>query len=249
MRVESADQFSPTRNARSHGYQDSPEVLIAEYSPLVRKIAWQVHGRASRTHDLDDLIQTGLIALIEASRQYEERGYAFSTYATTRIRGAMIDQLRREADAARSAMTANRRIQAMRHKLEQQLRRAPSSREMAEAMNMTSEAYFAYEQNSLQGRSTSLDEMMELGHFLVPDADEGGFAAMDAADVQSALARAIKRLNEREQMVLQLYFHEELNLQEIGIAIDVSAARVCQIKRDAIGKIQHHMAELTNLAD
>src|SRR3546814_7152032 len=84
--------------------------LVAEYAPLVRKIAWQVFSRVSRTSELDDLIQTGLIALIEASRHYEERGFAFATYATTRIRGAMIDQLRREADVGRSAMVAAKRI-------------------------------------------------------------------------------------------------------------------------------------------
>ena len=96
MRIEPAEQFigATARSLRLHGYGDSAEALIEEYAPLVRKIAWQVFSRVSRTGELDDLIQTGLIALIEASRQYEERGFAFSTYATTRIRGAMIDQLR-----------------------------------------------------------------------------------------------------------------------------------------------------------
>jgi RNA polymerase sigma factor for flagellar operon FliA len=249
MRVEPAEHFNNARSPRSNGYSDSPEVLIAEYSPLVRKIAWQVHSRVSRTHDLDDLIQTGLIALIEASRQYEERGYAFSTYATTRIRGAMIDQLRKDADVARSAMTANRRIQSVRGQLEQELMRAPSAREMAETMKMTSEAYFAYEQNAQHGRSTSLDEMMEFGSFIMADDDEGGLAALDAADLQAALARSIARLGEREQMVLQLYFHEDMNLQEIGLALDVSAARVCQIKRDAMAKVQRMLEEITELQD
>ncbi len=98
MKVEPAEQFA--RAARPHGYGGSAEALVQEYAPLVRKIAWQVFSKVARSSELDDLIQVGLIALIEASRQYEERGFAFSTYATTRIRGAMIDQLRREADVA-----------------------------------------------------------------------------------------------------------------------------------------------------
>lgn len=249
MRVEPADHFNNQLAARTQGYSDSPEVLIAEYSPLVRKIAWQVHSRVSRTHDLDDLIQTGLIALIEASRQYEERGYAFSTYATTRIRGAMIDQLRRDADVARSAMAANRRIQSVRAKLEQEFSRAPSSGEMAKALDMNSEAYFHFEQSAQQGRSTSLDEMMEFGSFLFADENEGGLAAVDAADLQGALVRAIEKLGERERLVLQLYFHEDLNLQEIGAALDVSAARVCQIKRDAMAKLQILLRDMTDLRD
>src|SRR3546814_4485880 len=117
--------------------------------------AWQFVSLVSRTSELDDLIQTGLIALIEASRHYEERVFAFATYATTRIRGAMIDQLRREADVGRSAMVAAKRIQAMRGALEQQLMRAPTTAEMAVAFDMSAEDYFAPERNATHGRSTS----------------------------------------------------------------------------------------------
>lgn len=247
MRVETAASYPSARAVRSQSYGDSAETLIAEYMPLVRKIAWQVFSKVSRTHELDDLIQTGLIALIEARRQYQDLGFAFTTYATTRIRGAMIDQMRRDADVARSAMQANRRLLATKAALEQELMRAPTGKEMADAMHMTAEAFFAFEQSAIQGRSTSLDEMLEHGTFLVADEEEGGFAAMDAADLQSALQRAITHLSEREQMVLQLYFHEDLNLQEIGEALDVSAARVCQIKRDAMAKVQQLMQEMTEV--
>jgi RNA polymerase sigma factor for flagellar operon FliA len=104
MKIEPAEQFAgKTAHAlRPHGYGENVEALIAEHAPLVRKIAWQVHSRVSRTSDLEDLIQVGLIALIEASRTYEERGFAFTTYASTRIRGAMIDQQRRTAARPRS---------------------------------------------------------------------------------------------------------------------------------------------------
>ena len=247
MMLDTSAQLKQKRAVQSYGAAGSAEALIAEYSPLVRKIAWQVYSKISRTHDLDDLIQTGLIALIEAKRQYQDRGFAFTTYATTRIRGAMIDQLRRDADVARSAMASNRRLQSTRAKLEQQLMRAPSSGEMAEAMHMTAEAFFEYEQNAQQGRSTSLDEMMEYDHFFIVDTDEGGFAALEDADMKQALVKAIVQLPEREQMVLQLYFQEDLNLQEIGLALDVSAARVCQIKRSAMASIQKLMAEMTEL--
>ncbi|MCC2601440.1 sigma-70 family RNA polymerase sigma factor [Sphingopyxis yananensis] len=247
MRADTAEQLKQMRAAQSYAAADSADALIAEYSPLVRKIAWQVYSKVSRTHDLDDLIQTGLIALIEAKRQYQDRGYAFSTYATTRIRGAMIDQLRRDADVGRSAMAANRRIQGTRAKLEQQLMRGPTSREMAEAMNMSAEAFFDYEQNAQQGRSTSLDELMEFDHFMVADENEGGFAAIEDADMKQALIKAIVQLPEREQLVLQLYFTEDLNLQEIGMAMDVSAARICQIKRSAMATIEKLMLEMTEL--
>src|SRR3546814_7469647 len=135
MRIEPAEQFAASGRAPgTRGYGESVETLVAEYAPLVRKIAWQVFSRVSRTSELDDLIQTGLIALIEASRHYEERGYAFATYASTRIRGAMIDQLRREADVGRPAMIAGKRIQSVRAALEQHLMRAPTSAEKAAAL-------------------------------------------------------------------------------------------------------------------
>lgn len=218
---------------------------MQEYAPLVRKIAWQVFSKVSRTSDLDDLIQVGLIALIEASHQYEERGFAFSTYATTRIRGAMIDQLRREADVGRSAMIAARRMQAARKTLEQQLMRTPTASEMAEAMDMSAEDYFALERNATHGRSTSLDELMDGGAFLLADERLGADDLCERDDVLGALRQCIERLSEREQLVLQLYFFEELNLQEIGLTLDVSAARVCQIKRDAMAKVDRMMRDMT----
>ncbi len=248
MRIEPAEQFAGTagRAPRPHGYGESVEALIDEYAPLVRRIAWQVFSRVSRTSELDDLIQTGLIALIEASRNYEERGFAFATYATTRIRGAMIDQLRREAAVGRSAMVAAKRIQATHAGLEQQhacaRRRRP---EMADAMGMSPEDYFALERNATHGRSTSLDELTDIGSFLLADDDIGAGDRCEQEDLIGALRQCITHLSAREQMVLQLYFFEELNLHEIGLTLDVSAARICQIKRDAMAKVDRMMRDMT----
>lgn len=246
MKIERPDQFGAgARAARTHGYGESAEALIEEYAPLVRKIAWQVHSRVSRTSDLEDMIQVGLIALIEASRTYEERGFAFATYATTRIRGAMIDQQRREADVGRSAMAAARQLQRTRATLEQGLRRTPSAAEMAAALELTPEEYFALEKSATHGRSTSLDEMVDEGSFLFADDRIGAGEAMEQEDMLEALRQCIGQLGTREQMVLQLYFFEELNLQEIGLTLDVSAARVCQIKRDAMVKIDRMIRGMT----
>ncbi len=247
MRIEPAEQFTGTadRAPRPRGYGESVEALVQEYAPLVRKIAWQVFSRVSRTSELDDLIQTGLIALIEASRQYEERGFAFATYATTRIRGAMIDQLRREADVGRSAMVATRRINATRAALEQQLMRAPAATEIAAALDMSPEDYFALERNATHGRSTSLDALADGGAFLLPDDSGGAGDQCEHDDLMGALRLCVSRLASREQMVLQLYFFEELNLHEIGLTLDVSAARICQIKREAMSKVDRMMRDMT----
>ena len=247
MRIEPAGQFAgaAARAPRPHGYADSVDRLIEDHAPLVRKIAWQVFSRVARTSELDDLIQTGLIALIEASRHYEERGFAFATYASTRIRGAMIDQLRREADVGRSAMVANKRIQTMRRTLEQHLMRAPTSAEMAAAFDLSAEEYFALERSATHGRSTSLDEWMDDGNFLIADSDGDAGERCEQEDMLKALQQCIGQLSEREQMVLQLYFFEELNLQEIGLTLDVSAARICQIKREAMAKVDRMIRAMT----
>jgi RNA polymerase sigma factor for flagellar operon FliA len=247
MRIEPAEQFVATggRASRARGYGDSVEALIEEYSPLVRKIAWQVFSRVSRTSELDDLIQTGLIALIEASRNYEERGFAFATYASTRVRGAMIDQLRREADVGRSAMVAAKRLQATRRALEQQLMRAPTAAEMAEALDISAEDFFALERTATHGRSTSLDELTDIGAFLAADDGIGASEKCEQEDLMGALRQCVSHLSEREQMVLQLYFFEELNLHEIGLTLDVSAARICQIKREAMTKVDRMMRSMT----
>src|SRR3546814_19091320 len=142
MRAERAEQFGAASAAphpaapaaRAHGYGESVEVLVADHAPLVRKIAWQVFSRIARTSELDDLIQTGLIALIEASRHYEDRGSAFATYASTRIRGAMIDHLRRETEVGRTAMVAGKRIQTVLRDLEPHTLRPPTAAEMAAAL-------------------------------------------------------------------------------------------------------------------
>ncbi|MDK2760230.1 MAG: FliA/WhiG family RNA polymerase sigma factor [Sphingopyxis sp.] len=247
MRIEPAEQFAGAtgRGRRPRGYGENVEALVEEYSPLVRKIAWQVFSRVSRTSELDDLIQTGLIALIEASRNYEERGFAFATYATTRIRGAMIDQLRREADVGRSGMIATKRLQATRGALEQQLMRAPTAAEMAEALDLSAEDYFALERNATHGRSTSLDELTEIGAFMAADDSANADDRCEQADLMGALRQCVSHLSEREQMVLQLYFFEELNLHEIGLTLDVSAARICQIKREAMAKVDRMMRQMT----
>lgn len=247
MRTEPAEQFAAASpRAPQRGYGESAEALVEEYAPLVRKIAWQVHSRVSRTSDLEDLIQVGLIALIEASRTYEERGFAFATYATTRIRGAMIDQQRREADVGRSAMVAARQVQQTRSALEQRLMRAPTATEMAEALDLSAEEYFALEKSATHGRSISIEDLMEDGSLLFADDRIGAGEACEQEDMMNALRQCVGQLSEREQMVLQLYFFEELNLQEIGLALDVSAARICQIKRDAMIRIDGLMRAMTD---
>src|SRR6201999_4581929 len=127
-------QFGPATYQKQA--RPAPETLVRSHMPLVRKIAWHVHARVASAIDIEDLAQIGMVALVESANSFEDRGHAFATYATLRIRGAMIDHLRRHALLCRSAMARRRDLAAVRQRLEGRLGRAALEDEMAAEMNM-----------------------------------------------------------------------------------------------------------------
>jgi RNA polymerase sigma factor for flagellar operon FliA len=224
-----------------------PDRLVRTHMSLVRKIAWHTHARVSSAVDVEELVQTGMIALIEAARNFEDRGQAvFSTYASVRIRGAMIDSLRKHATLCRSALRKRRDLNAARDRLAGLLGRTPTHAELAEEMSL-SEAELRELLNATQGvRYESIDEVYS-DHSIWFAADEpDAFDALAGSDLRSAMVEAIRELPEREAMVLQLYFVEELNLEEIGQTLGVGAARVCQIKKVALEKVRKRLGGWEN---
>src|SRR5690606_28514312 len=119
----------------------SPEQLARQYMPLVRKSAWHVPGRGSRAIQIEDLLQIGMVALVEAANGFEDRGLGFASYAQMRVRGAMIDHLRRQATLCRSAMTRRKELAGVRRKLEQRLGRMPTEAEMSDEMGLDAATY------------------------------------------------------------------------------------------------------------
>lgn len=239
MRAEPAMQF---RGAGALGAPYRREIdndrLIVEHTPLVRKIAWHVYSRQSRSSELEDLIQIGLLALVEAARVYEERGYAFATYASTRIRGAMIDHLRKDSVKGRAGIIAARRIEDARRKLMQSLHRAPTSSEIADALGIAADEFFQLEQQAVLAITARPDDIDDSDAILADLDQPGADSLVDRADQSRALAIAIGQCSEREQLVLQLYFFEEMNLNEIAQILNISPARVCQIKSAAMKRIR-----------
>jgi RNA polymerase sigma factor for flagellar operon FliA len=219
------------------------QARITQTIPLVRRIAWHVHARVASAIEVEDLAQIGMIALVEAARCYEDRGHAFSTYASLRIRGAMIDHLRKEARIARSAIKHRRDVEATRAKLEQRLRRAPSDLEMATEMGLSLGTYQDLAAAIQPLRDTALDDAYSDHLMVFADAAELPDAALSRAQLATALHRAIDQLTEREKTILQLYFVEELNLDEIGMVLGVGPARVCQIKKAALTKMRALMPD------
>lgn len=223
---------APTRAPR-------PETLVQAHLPLVRKIAWHTHARVSTAIDIEDLVQIGMIALIEAARVFEDRGQAaFSTYASLRIRGAMIDALRKHATLCRSALRRRRELSAARERLASRLGRGPSDHELADDLGLSIAEVQAATAATQGLRQESIDDIYS-DHSIWFAADEpDAFDRLESAELRAALVNAIGQLPEREARVLQLYFVEELNLEEIGQVLGVGAARVCQIKKAALGRVR-----------
>lgn len=220
-----------------------PAKLIEAHRPLVRRIAWHVHSRMSTAIEVEDLIQFGFVALVEAARSFEDRGLAFAPYAATRVRGAMIDALRRDARMARAG-TANRRYLAdIRVRLEREYMRKPSDAEMATATGLAADAYFAMVASTQAVRQESIEDSYSDHDMWFADLADRADTALEKQQLRDTLAVNLSKLDEREAMVLQLYFVEELNLDEIGETLGVGAARICQIKKTALDRMRARMAD------
>lgn len=220
-----------------------PRALIDQHSPLVRRIAWHVHSRMSTAIEVEDLIQIGLVALVEAAQNFEDRGLAFAPYAQTRIRGAMVDALRRDARMGRAGMANRRTLAGIRARLEQEYMRRPSDAEMAEAAGLEPAAYYAMSASTVPVGQESIDESYSDHDMWFADLADSADTALEKAQLRGALVANLAKLAEREAMILQLYFVEELNLDEIGETLGVGAARVCQIKKAALDKMRSMMAD------
>lgn len=237
-----ADARDPIHTYSRKPARPKSEDLIRSHMQLVRKIAWHVHGRMSSAIDVEDLCQIGMIALVEAANGYEDRGHAFSTYASMRIRGAMIDHLRRHAMMCRSAMTKRRQLMKAKSDFEKRNGRTPSESELAHAMGLDGAALRALIDDSAAIHQDSLDEVYSDQSMWFADVEDRIDQTIERNELQEALAAHISDLPEREAIVLQLYFVEEMNLEEIGQTIGVGAARVCQIKKQALDKLRGSLA-------
>ena len=218
------------------------DTAVRAHLPLVRRLAWHVHGAMSTSVEVEDLVQVGLLALVEALRGAERAGPEFKAYLTTRLRGAMIDELRRHATNSRGAMRRRRDHARAVGKLTLDLRRAPTEAEVAARLGVTLDKLRADYLTADAVRMESIDEVYadDLPWFASDEPD--AFQALADGRERDRLVVAIAALPEREAMVIQLYHVEELNLEEIGQVLGVGSARVCQIKKSAHDRLRKALA-------
>lgn len=221
----------------------SEEAVLQQYSELVRRIASHMKARMPASVQLEDLVQAGLIGLLEAARKYDaSRGASFETYAGIRIKGSIVDELRRGDWAPRSVHRNARQIADAINNIEAEKGRDASDREVAMALGMDLDEYFTAMQDALNCRLFSLDELTGDDELQL----EGGgspFEGVQEEAFQKFLAGEIERLPERERLVLALYYDEELNLKEIGEVLGVSESRVSQIHSQATMRLRSRMQD------
>lgn len=221
-------------NVYSELQEQSPDALVRQYATLVKRIAHHMVSRLPSSVQPDDLIQSGMIGLLEAASKYDpSKGASFETYAGIRIRGAMLDEIRKGDWVPRSVHRNVRSVTAAMQKLEAKLGRDATDREVADAMGVTLKEYFSIIKDSLGSKLFSFEEVPTTGEPGVASNSPTPLDQIQKREFQNSLADAIGTLPEREQLVLSLYYDDELNLKEIGEVIGVSESRVSQIHSQA----------------
>ncbi len=224
--------------------------LILDHTPLVKRIAYHMVARLPPSVQVDDLIQAGAIGLIEAARNFDDsQGASFETYAGIRIRGAMLDEIRKSDWIPRSVRKRMRELGEVMQQLEQQHGRQASAEEMAHALQMSVEEY-----NQLLGETAALP-LLSLDDLLSDRPEKPGserstnladldpLATLEDEGFRKALVEMIEKLPEREKLVMGLYYDEGLNLKEIGLVLEVSESRVCQIHAQALARLRNRMRD------
>lgn len=222
----------------------TPTALVESQMSLVQRLAWHFHGRVGRFVEIEDLIQAGYLGLVDASQRYSVcDGVSFAAYAAIRIRGSIIDHLRRNSNLCRNTISMRQAIERTRRKLTQSLGRMPDTLELALAMDLTPEKLQEWESRFQANQSQSLDEVYTDHSVLFSDVGKSPEEALEQTQLKALLKEAIEDLPERNALVLQLYYVEELNVYEIAAILDVTTGRVSQIKKAAIEQLRDLMQQ------
>ncbi len=224
---------------------------LQHYAPLVKRLAHQMKARLPENIEVDDLVQVGMMGLLDALERYEEQGHQFETYAIQRIRGAMLDELRSADWLPRSARQNMRKIDAAIGKLQQRLQRPPAEAEIARELEMSVTEYHQMLSDGAGHQLVYYEDFSDAEggeHFLerhgLSDDDDPLAQLMDAG-FRTALIEALSALPEREQQLMAMIYQEEMNLAEVGAVLGVSASRVCQLHSQAIARMRGVMTSWT----
>jgi RNA polymerase sigma factor FliA len=223
--------------------------LILKHADLVKRIAYHLVSRMPPNVDVDDLIQSGMIGLLDAAKHYSaDKGANFETYAGIRIRGAMLDEVRKSDWTPRSVHRNMREMADVVRKIENAKGADATPTDIAEGLGVSIEEYHKLVQDAASCRLFSFEQVSTGDEESSPadharDDGPGPFDHIEEAGFRGALASAINGLPERERLVLSLYYDEDMNLREIGEVLEVSESRVCQIHGQALVRLRARLSE------
>jgi RNA polymerase sigma factor for flagellar operon FliA len=223
--------------------------LVLRHADLVKRIAYHLVSRMPPNVEVDDLIQSGMIGLLDAAKHYSAtKGANFATYAGIRIRGAMLDEVRKSDWTPRSVHRNTREMAVVVRKIENEKGHDASPSDIADGLGVSMEEYHKLVLDAASCRLFSFDQMGSKDDESSPadlarDEGRGPFDQMEDAGFRDAMAVAIASLPEREKLVLSLYYDEDMNLREIGEVLDVSESRVCQIHGQALVRVRARLSE------
>jgi RNA polymerase sigma factor for flagellar operon FliA len=231
------------------GYEIQPapglppiDELVLKHAELVKRIAYHVVSRLPSHIEVDDLIQAGMIGLLNAAQNYTPtKGANFETYAGIRIRGAMLDEARKSNWTPRSTFRHAKQVSQAIRAIEGRTGRDAKGQEVAEALGVSLDEYHKMVESAASSRLLSYEQLAEdpeRAAMLPETPEEGPESVLEDDQFRDALAKVVSELPERERLVLSLYYDEELNLREIGEVLEVSESRVCQIHGQAVLRIR-----------
>ena len=219
----------------------SPNVedLIKGNYELVKKIAWHLHGRVQSVIDIEDLIQIGMIGLISAAKNYTPiKDAAFSSYASLRIRGEIVDYLRKNSSLCRSTIKMKKLAEFAIENLNKKLGRDPDSLEIANEIKIDHNKYLEWEAAFQASTIKNIDDIYDEFSYWFASREENPEQNINNKELKEILKKSLSFLNEKQALLIQLYYVEELNIYEIAKILDISTGRVSQIKTSALKLIR-----------
>jgi len=229
-----AELSQPAHAAHAGLGPDFEQRQLRQYAPLVKRIVRQLNAQASAVMDREDMEQVGLMGLLEALRRYGTPDEAFGSFAALRVRGAILDELRRQDWRPRSVRQESHKLRDALRALTRKLGHEPSEAEVLSHLKLTPQEYQSYQQAEVAEELASFDEMVQELSNLPSDSRTPEAQLM----ISRSIAQALMRLNEREQTVIQLYYEYDASLKEIAAVLDLTEARVSQINKGALQKMK-----------
>ena len=229
-------------NSYSKIVKPNTNKLIHDHTNLVKKISWHLHGRVNSIIDIEDIIQLGMVGLINAAQNYvPQKDASFTSYASIRIKGEILDYLRKNSNLDRSTITVKKNSEKASHFLRNKLGREPYHHEVATELGISTEKYYEWSNAFESGVNKSLDELYDDFSSWFVTNENTPEENINDLELRNKLKSVLAKLEGKEALIIQLYFVEELNIYEIAEIMDVSTGRVSQIKTSAIKKIRENI--------